>query len=51
MFNRIILAVVGNSESGKTTVIEILIKGLTKRGYTVASAKNIPEPEFSIDTE
>ena len=51
MFNRVIVAVVGSSESGKTTAVEALIKGLTKKGYTVASAKRIPEPEFTIDTE
>ena len=51
MFNRIIVAVVGSSNSGKTTAAEALIKGLTKRGYTVASAKHIPESEFTIDPE
>ena len=51
MFNRVIVSVVGSSESGKTTAVEALIKGLTKRGYTVASAKRIPEKEFTIDTE
>ncbi len=51
MFNRVIVAVVGSSNSGKTTAVEVLIKGLTKRGYTVASAKHIPDPEFTIDTE
>jgi molybdopterin-guanine dinucleotide biosynthesis protein MobB len=51
MFNRVIVAVVGSSESGKTTAVEALIKGLIKSGYTVASAKRIPEPEFTIDTE
>jgi molybdopterin-guanine dinucleotide biosynthesis protein B len=51
MFNRVLVAVVGSSESGKTTAIEALIKGLTKQGYTIASAKRIPEPEFTIDTE
>ncbi|MGD9130423.1 MAG: molybdopterin-guanine dinucleotide biosynthesis protein B [Candidatus Bathyarchaeota archaeon] len=52
MFNRVIVAVAGNSNSGKTTAIEALIKGLTKRGYTIASAKHIPNhPEFTIDTE
>jgi molybdopterin-guanine dinucleotide biosynthesis protein B len=51
MFNRVIVAVVGGSNSGKTTAVEALIKGLTKRGYTVASAKHIPNPEFTIDTE
>jgi len=51
MFNRVIVAVVGSSNSGKTTAVEALIRGLTERGYTVASAKHIPEPEFTIDTE
>jgi len=51
MFNRVIVAVVGSSNSGKTTAVEALIRGLAKRGYTVASAKHIPEPEFTIDTE
>jgi molybdopterin-guanine dinucleotide biosynthesis protein B len=51
MFNRVIVAVVGSSNSGKTTAVEALIKGLTKRSYTVASAKHIPDPEFTIDTE
>jgi molybdopterin-guanine dinucleotide biosynthesis protein B len=51
MFNRVIVAVVGSSNTGKTTAIEAIIKGLTEKGYTVASAKRIPEPEFTIDTE
>jgi len=51
MFNRVLVAVVGSSESGKTTAMEAIINGLTKQGYTVASAKRIPEPEFTIDTE
>ena len=51
MFNRVIVAVVGSSETGKTTAVEALIQGLTKKGYIVASAKRIPEPEFTIDTK
>ena len=51
MFNRVIIAIVGSSNSGKTTALEAIIKGLTKKGYKVASAKRIPEPEFTIDTE
>jgi molybdopterin-guanine dinucleotide biosynthesis protein B len=51
MFNKVIVAVVGGSNSGKTTAIEAIIGGLTKKGYTVASAKRIPESEFTIDTE
>lgn len=51
MFGRVIVAVVGNSNSGKTTAVEALIRGLTKKGYNVASAKHIPEPEFTLDKE
>jgi molybdopterin-guanine dinucleotide biosynthesis protein B len=51
MFNRVIVAVVGTSNSGKTTAVEALIRGLSKRGYAVAAAKHIPHPEFTIDTE
>ena len=51
MFNRVIVAVVGSSNSGKTTAVEVIIKGLTKKGYKVASAKRIPEKKFTIDTQ
>ncbi|PVX26751.1 MAG: molybdopterin-guanine dinucleotide biosynthesis protein B [Candidatus Bathyarchaeum sp.] len=51
MFNRVIVAVVGSSDSGKTTAVEHIVKGLTEKGYTVASAKRIPEPDFTLDTE
>ena len=51
MFNRVIVAVIGSSESGKTTTVETLIEALTKRGYEVASAKRIPKKEFTIDTQ
>jgi len=51
MFNRVLVAVVGSSNSGKTTAVEALIRGLSKRGYMVASAKHIPDPKFTIDTE
>jgi molybdopterin-guanine dinucleotide biosynthesis protein B len=51
MFNRVIVAVVGSSESGKTTAVEVLIKELTKEGYKVASAKRIHQQGFTIDTQ
>jgi molybdopterin-guanine dinucleotide biosynthesis protein B len=51
MFNKVIVAVVGGSNSGKTTAVEVIIKGLIRKGYTVASAKRIPESEFTIDTK
>lgn len=47
----IVVAVVGSKKSGKTTVIEILTKELTKRGYRVAAVKHVPEPNFTIDAE
>lgn len=46
-----IIAVVGSKKSGKTTAIETLVKGLTKRGYKVAAVKHVPEPDFTIDTK
>lgn len=45
------IAVVGGKKTGKTTVIESLIRELTKRGYKVAAIKHIPEPDFTIDTQ
>ena len=45
-----VIAVVGTKKSGKTTTIENLIKELTRRGYKVAVIKNVPEPNFTIDT-
>jgi len=45
------IAVVGSRQSGKTTAVETLVQGLTKRGYRVATTKHIPEANFTIDTE
>lgn len=46
-----VIAVVGGKKSGKTTTIEILTRELTDRGYRIATAKHIPEPDFTIDKE
>jgi molybdopterin-guanine dinucleotide biosynthesis protein B len=46
-----VIGVVGGKKSGKTTTIEILTRELTKRGYKIAVAKHIPEPNFTLDTE
>ena len=46
-----IVAVVGSKKSGKTTAVETLVRGLTKRGYQVATLKHIPETDFSLDTK
>jgi molybdopterin-guanine dinucleotide biosynthesis protein B len=46
-----LLAVVGSKNSGKTTTVECVISGLTKRGFRVGSIKHIHHPDFTIDTE
>ena len=38
-----IVSIVGKSKSGKTTLIENLIKELNSRGYQVATIKHAPE--------
>jgi len=43
--------VVGSRQSGKTTAIETIIKGLTKRGRRIAAIKHISEEDFTMDTE
>lgn len=47
----IIIAVIGSKESGKTTTIEALVKGLTKQNYRIGTVKHVPEPNFTIDTK
>jgi molybdopterin-guanine dinucleotide biosynthesis protein B len=46
-----IIAVVGSRQSGKTTTVEAIVRGLTEKGYRVATAKHIPEVDFTIDTK
>jgi molybdopterin-guanine dinucleotide biosynthesis protein MobB len=46
-----IIAVIGSKKSGKTTTIEALVRGLTKRGYRVATVKHVSEKGFTLDTE
>ena len=50
MFNRVIVGVVGSSNSGKTSAIESIISGLTKKGFKIATIKHIPKEEFTIET-
>lgn len=47
----ITIAVLGVSNSGKTTTIEYLTRQLTREGYKVGSIKHIHHEDFSIDTE
>ena len=46
-----VIAVIGHMNSGKTTVIEKLVRELRGRGYRVATAKHIQKKGFSMDTE
>jgi len=46
-----ILSVIGYTQSGKTTVIENIIKELKKRKYSVGSIKDIHFEKFKIDKE
>ncbi len=49
--NKIKIAVVGYKNSGKTTVVEALVKALINKGLKVATVKHISEEGFSIDKE
>jgi len=46
-----ILAVVGSQGSGKTTAVEAMVNGLTKKGCRLATAKHIHGADFTIDTK
>ncbi len=46
-----IVGVYGFKKSGKTTVTTSIIEELTKKGYSVSSAKNIHIEDFSLETE
>ncbi len=45
-----VLSVIGYTQSGKTTTIEMLIRELKRRGYSVGSVKDVHYEEFAIDT-
>jgi molybdopterin-guanine dinucleotide biosynthesis adapter protein len=45
-----LLTVIGKSKSGKTTLLERLIRELSQRGYRLASVKHHSHPGFEIDT-
>ncbi len=46
-----VFSVFGHSKTGKTTSVENLIQELIKRGYSVASVKDIHFEDFSLDNE
>ena len=43
------VAVVGFKKSGKTIVVESLVRELVRRGHRVGTIKHIREPDFTID--
>jgi molybdopterin-guanine dinucleotide biosynthesis protein B len=47
----VLVAAVGMSGSGKTTVLELLISSLTREGYSVGAIKHIHRENFTIDRE
>lgn len=46
-----VFSVYGYSKSGKTTTIEMLIKELKKRGYSVGTVKEIHYEKFTMDID
>lgn len=44
-----IIAVIGTSKSGKTTLIEFLISRLSDEGLKIGTIKHVHHPGFSID--
>lgn len=44
-----VISVIGNKDSGKTSVIEALIKAFSNDGFKVASAKHVSQKNFLID--
>jgi molybdopterin-guanine dinucleotide biosynthesis adapter protein len=45
-----LVTVIGKSDSGKTTLIEKLIRELSRRGYCLATVKHHSHTGFEIDT-
>lgn len=46
-----VIAVNGTSNSGKTTICEVIIKGLRNKGYSVGSVKEIHCLDFALDPD
>ena len=44
-----IISVIGHSKSGKTTLVEKLIKRFREDGYSVGSIKSIHKEGYAID--
>ncbi|MGP3667063.1 MAG: molybdopterin-guanine dinucleotide biosynthesis protein B [Candidatus Bathyarchaeota archaeon] len=45
------IAIFGRKKSGKTSLIEAIIKRLTDKGFNVCYVKHIPHPDFTMDKE
>jgi len=46
---RLVVAVVGEKGTGKTKVVEGLVRALRAKGLKVCTAKHVPEEDFSLD--
>ena len=46
-----VLAIIGTSNTGKTTTLEYLVSNLVKKGFRIGSAKHVHHPNFTIDLE
>lgn len=46
-----IIAVVGSKKSGKTTIVELIVKHLSSLGLKVGTLKHIHHPDFTADRE
>jgi molybdopterin-guanine dinucleotide biosynthesis protein MobB len=44
-----VVSVIGFHGSGKTKVVEAIVRELTKNGYRVGTVKHITDPDFTID--
>jgi len=44
-----VISVIGNKDSGKTSVMEALIKAFSNNGFKVATAKHVSQKNFLID--
>ncbi|MBT9164662.1 MAG: hypothetical protein DDT22_00103 [candidate division WS2 bacterium] len=46
-----VIIVFGQHKSGKTTVVESLVRGIADKGFSVATIKDIHSPDFEPDTQ
>lgn len=46
-----VIVVFGQHKTGKTTVVESLVRGLSDNGFSVATIKDIHSPDFTPDTQ